>query len=82
LTAQEAVWSAAGFLKHNPATPTGGPDHPTALLGAAEQQLESLGQLGLHVNVEAGTTRGIINNIAINDGSLRANNYFGLRIPA
>jgi hypothetical protein len=37
------------MLKHDSATPTGGPDHPTALLGAAEQQLKSLGQLDLQI---------------------------------
>jgi hypothetical protein len=69
-------------LKHNTATPAGNPDDPTALLRAAEQQLETLGQLGLRVYIEACAASGIVNNVAINNRSLRANNYFGLGTPA
>src|SRR5260370_15111610 len=70
------------ILEHNTATPAGSPDDATALLRAAEQQFEALGQLGLRVYIEACAASGIVNNVAINNRSLRANNYFGLGTPA
>jgi hypothetical protein len=55
-----------------------GPNHPTALLRDAKQQFESIGHFGLRIYLEACATGRIVNNVAINNGSLRANDYFGL----
>jgi len=59
-----------------------GPNHPTALLRDAKQQFKSIGHFGLRVYLEACPTGRIVNNVAINHGSFRANDYFGLGIPA
>jgi hypothetical protein len=55
-----------------------GPNHPTALLRDAKQQFKSIGHFGLRIYLEACATGRIVNNVAINNGSLRANDYFGL----
>jgi hypothetical protein len=59
-----------------------GPNHPTALLRDAKQQFKSIGNFGLRVYLEACPTGRIVNNVAINQGSFRANDYFGLGTPA
>jgi len=48
----------------------------------AEHQFKSIGQLGLRVYLKACTARGVVNNSAINNGSFRTNDEFGLRTPA
>jgi hypothetical protein len=73
---------AAGMSEYNPQTSTGGPDNPTPLLGDAEHQFKSTGQLGVRVYLEAGAPRGIVKDIAVNNRSLRANDQFGLGSPA
>ena len=73
---------AARLLEHDPQTSPVGPNHPTALLRDAEQQFKSIGHFGLRVYLEASPTGRIVNNVAINHGSFRANDYFGLGIPA
>jgi hypothetical protein len=65
-------------LKDNSQAPPGFPDHSAAFLGAAEQQLEALGQLGPRVYLKACTTRRIVDDMAIGDGVLRTNDYLGL----
>jgi hypothetical protein len=59
-----------------------GPNHPTALFRDAKQQFKSIGHFGLRIYLEACPTGRIVNNVAINHGSFRANDYFGLRTPA
>jgi hypothetical protein len=73
---------AARLLEHDPQTSPVGPNHPTALLRDAKQQFKSIGHFGLRVYLEACATGRIVNNVAINHGSFRANDYFGLRTPA
>jgi hypothetical protein len=75
---RKRVQPSRRILEHNTATPAGNPDDPTALLRAAEQQFEALGKLDLRVYLKACAARGIIDNIAINDRGLRANDKFGL----
>ena len=55
-----------------------GPNHPTALLRDSKQQFKSIGHFGLRIYLEACAAGRIVNNVAINNGSLRANDYFGL----
>src|SRR5712691_10264810 len=59
-----------------------GPNHPTTLLRDAKQQFKSIRYFGLRIYLEACPTGRIVNNVAINHGSFRANDYFGLGIPA
>jgi hypothetical protein len=42
-----AVGKRTDFLKYDPQTSSGAPNNTATLLGAAEQQLESIWQLGL-----------------------------------
>src|SRR5882757_10816212 len=73
---------AARLLEHDPQTSPVGPNHPTALLRDAKQQFKSIGHFGLRIYLETCPTGRIVNNVAINHGSFRANDYFGLGIPA
>ena len=59
-----------------------GPNHPTPLLRDAKQQFKPIGHFGLRIYLEACPTGRIVNNVAINHGSFRANDYFGLGTPA
>jgi hypothetical protein len=74
---RSAVGKRTGFLEHDPQTSSGAPNHTATLLGAAEQQLKSIWQLGLTRYLEACSTGGIVYNSAINDGSFRVNDQFG-----
>jgi hypothetical protein len=65
------------FLKCDPQTSSGAPNNTATLPGAAEQQLESIWQLGLPRYLEARSAGRIVYNPAINDGSLRVNDQFG-----
>ena len=69
---------AARLLEHDPQTSPVGPNHPTALLRDAKQQFKSIGHFGLRIYFEACPTGRIVDNVAINNGSFRANDYFGL----
>jgi len=72
-----AVGRRTGFLKCDPQTSSGAPHNTATLPGAAEQQLESIWQLGLPRYLEARSAGRIVYNPAINDGSLRVNDQFG-----
>src|SRR5450631_1183618 len=69
----------AGLLEYHPKTSPGGPNNPAALLGDAEHQFESIGQLGIRIYLKACAASGIVDNMAINNRSFRANDEFGLR---
>ena len=69
---------AARLLEHDPQTSPVGPNHPTALFRDAKQQFKSIGHFGLRIYLEACPTGRIVNNVTINSGSFRANDYFGL----
>src|SRR5450755_4939363 len=69
-------------LKYHPKTSPGGPNDPAALLGDAEHQFKSIRQLGVGIYLEACAASGIVNNMAIDNRSFRANDEFGLRALA
>jgi hypothetical protein len=77
------LWSTAAAYRYparlegDPQASPGGPDNPAALPGATEQELESMGQLVLPADLEAGAARGVVNHPAINGRSFRVNNKFG-----
>jgi hypothetical protein len=53
------------------------PDHPATLPGAAVHHFKSVGQFGLAPDLKAGAAGRIIDNPAINNGSLRSDDQFG-----
>jgi hypothetical protein len=65
--------------EYHPKTSPGSPDNPAALLGDAEHQFKSIGQLGIRIYLKACAASGIVNHTAIDDGSFGANDQFGLR---
>ena len=65
------------LLECDPHTSPGAPNNPATFLCPAEKQFKSIAQLGLPAYLQAGPTRGIVDNIAINNGILRANDQFG-----
>jgi len=73
---------AAGLLEYHPKTPPGGPNDPATLFGNTEHQFKSIGQLGIRIHLKACAASGIVNNVAIDNGSLRTNDEFGLRTLA
>jgi hypothetical protein len=64
-------------LKRYAEPPAGFPDHPATLLGAAVHHFKSVGQLGLAPDLKTGAAGRIIDNPAINNGSLRSDDQFG-----
>ena len=65
------------MLKYDADASPSGPSNPTALLGPAEQQLKSIGKLGLTEQLETCPARGIIHNLAIYNWILRTDDQFG-----
>jgi hypothetical protein len=72
-----AVGKRTHFLEYDPQTSSGAPNNTATLLGAAEQQLKSIWQLGLPRYLEACSAGGIVYNSAINNRGFRVNDQFG-----
>ena len=64
-------------LKSDPQTSSDAPNHPATLLGTTEDQLKPIRQPGLPEDFEAGATRGIVDNGAVNKRVFRPNDQFG-----
>jgi hypothetical protein len=67
----------ASVSKRYSQTPSGAPNHPATLLGAAEQQFKSIGKLDLTTHLKTCAASGVVHDSAIYDGKFRTNDEFG-----
>jgi hypothetical protein len=76
-------WTAPEFvvrrveLEGNPNAPPGLPDEATTFSCGAVKQVESRRKKYLVGQLQAGAARGVVDNVAIDYGRSRADNYLG-----